>query len=58
MVGKLDLYRIFNVVSQNSSISKASRELFMTQSAVSQAISRLEKELEIQFFIEHLRELL
>lgn len=50
MVGKLDLYRIFNVVSQNSSISKASRELFMTQSAVSQAISRLEKELEIQLF--------
>ena len=50
MVGKLDLYRIFNVVSQNSSISKAAKELFMTQSAVSQAISRLERDLEIQLF--------
>jgi LysR family transcriptional regulator, transcriptional activator of the cysJI operon len=50
MSGKLDLYRIFNVVSQNSSISKAARELFMTQSAVSQAISKLERELEIQLF--------
>ena len=58
MVGKLDLYRIFNVVSRNSSFSKAARKLYMTQSAVSQAISRLEKELEIQFFIEHLRALL
>jgi DNA-binding transcriptional LysR family regulator len=50
MIGKLDLYRIFNIVSQNSSISKAAKELFMTQSAVSQAISKLEKELEIQLF--------
>ncbi|GGA86797.1 LysR family transcriptional regulator [Ornithinibacillus halotolerans] len=50
MVGKLDLYRIFQVVSRNKSFSKAAQELFMTQSAVSQAISKLEKELDIQLF--------
>lgn len=50
MIGKLDLYRIFNVVSRHKSFSKAAQELFMTQSAVSQAISKLEKELEIQLF--------
>lgn len=50
MVANLDLYRIFNVVSQNKSFSKAAQELFMTQSAVSQSIMKLEKELEIQLF--------
>ncbi|MFU0824018.1 LysR family transcriptional regulator [Clostridium sp.] len=50
MIGKLDLYRIFNVVSQNKSFSKAAQELYMTQSAVSQAISKLEEELETQLF--------
>ncbi|ARK32874.1 LysR family transcriptional regulator [Halalkalibacter krulwichiae] len=50
MVGKLDVYRIFNVVSRNKSFSKAAQELYMTQSAVSQAISKLEKELEIKLF--------
>lgn len=50
MIGKLDQYRIFSVVSEQQSFSKAARELYMTQSAVSQAISRLEKELEIQLF--------
>ncbi len=50
MIGKLDLYRIFNVVSQNKSFSKAALELYMTQSAVSQSISKLENELDIQLF--------
>ncbi|AOZ92980.1 LysR family transcriptional regulator [Paenibacillus crassostreae] len=50
MIAKLDVYRIFNIVSQNKSFSKAAQELYMTQSAVSQAISKLEKELEIQLF--------
>lgn len=50
MIGKLDLYRIFNIVSKNQSFSKAAQELYMSQSAVSQAISKLEKELEIQLF--------
>ncbi|RKQ32929.1 LysR family transcriptional regulator [Oceanobacillus halophilus] len=50
MVGKLDLYRVFNVVSQNKSFSTAAEELYMTQSAVSQAILKLEKELEVKLF--------
>ncbi|WP_405097914.1 LysR family transcriptional regulator [Oceanobacillus sp. FSL H7-0719] len=50
MVGKLDLYRVFNIVSKNKSFSKAAKELYMTQSAVSQAILRLEKELEVKLF--------
>lgn len=50
MIEKLDLYRIFNVVCQNNSFSKAAQELYMTQSAVSQAISKLEKGLEVQLF--------
>jgi LysR family transcriptional regulator, transcriptional activator of the cysJI operon len=50
MIGKLDLYRIFNVVCRNKSFSKAAEELYTTQSAVSQAILKLENELEIQLF--------
>ena len=50
MIGKLDLYRIFQIVSQNKSFSKASQELFMTQSAVSQSISKLEMELGVTLF--------
>lgn len=50
MIGKLDLYRIFNAVSENKSFSKAAQELYMTQSAVSQAILRLERELEVPLF--------
>ena len=47
MIGKLDLYRVLNVVSRNNSFSKAAEELYMTQSAVSQSILKLEKELEV-----------
>ncbi len=47
---RLDLYRVFNIVSKNKSFSKAAKELYMTQSAVSQAVSRLEKELEVKLF--------
>lgn len=50
MIGNLDLYRIFNIVSRNKSFSKAAQELYMTQSAVSQAIMKLENELKIQLF--------
>lgn len=50
MVGRLDVYRIFHIVSRNKSFSKAAQDLYMTQSAVSQAISKLEKELDIQLF--------
>jgi LysR family transcriptional regulator, transcriptional activator of the cysJI operon len=50
VIGKLDLYRIFNAVSRNNSFSKAGQELYMTQSAISQSISKLEKDLGIQLF--------
>ena len=50
MLAKLELYRIFNVVSKNRSFSKAAIELYMTQPAVSQAISKLENELETLLF--------
>lgn len=50
MIGKLDLYRIFHVVSRNNSFSKAAEELYMTQSAISQSILKLERELEVQLF--------
>ncbi len=53
MIGKLDLYRIFNVVSSNKSFSKAAQELYMTQPAVSQAIAKLERDLEYRFSIVH-----
>lgn len=50
MVGKLDLYRVFHAVSKNKSFSNAGKELYMTQSAVSQAIIKLEKDLEVRLF--------
>lgn len=50
MIGKLDLYRIFKEVALHKSISKAAQQLYLTQSAVSQAILKLEKELDITLF--------
>ncbi|MEK4522664.1 MULTISPECIES: LysR family transcriptional regulator [unclassified Psychrobacillus] len=50
MSGKLDLYKIFCMVSKNNSFSKAAKDLFMSQSAVSQAIMQLEKELDTRLF--------
>ncbi len=50
MIGKLDLYRVFSVVAKNSSFSKAAKDLFMTQPAVSQAMMQLEKELGTRLF--------
>lgn len=50
MVVKLDLYRIFCQVAESDSFSAAARELYMTQPAVSQAISQLERELGMRLF--------
>lgn len=50
MVTRLDLYKIFCVVAKCKSLSKASKELYMTQPAVSQAVMNLEKELGIRLF--------
>ena len=38
---RIEQYKIFNVVAKSQSFSKAAKELFMTQSAVSQAIKQL-----------------
>ena len=50
MVTKLDLYKVFCQVGKSKSFSKASKELYMTQPAVSQAIMQLEGELGIRLF--------
>ncbi|MFD2209685.1 LysR family transcriptional regulator [Virgibacillus halophilus] len=50
MVGKLDAYKIFWVVGKHESFSKAAKSLFLTQSAVSQAIGQLERELDTRLF--------
>lgn len=50
MVSKLDLYKIFCQVGKSESFSKAAKDLFMTQPAVSQAIMQLERELDIRLF--------
>lgn len=47
---RLELYRVFDKVAKCQSFSKAARELYMTQPAVSQAIMQLEDELKIRLF--------
>jgi len=42
--------RAFSSVAEFNSISKASREIYLSQPAITQAISKLEKEIEIQLF--------
>ncbi|MCD5002196.1 LysR family transcriptional regulator [Enterococcus saccharolyticus] len=50
MLSKLDLYRIFDAVAQNSSFSQAAKQLYLTQPAVSQSIMQLENELAVRLF--------
>lgn len=47
---RIEQYKIFNIVAKSQSFSKAAKELFMTQSAVSQAIKQLENSLDIALF--------
>lgn len=51
MIAKLDLYKVFWEVAKCQSFSKAAKQLYMTQPAISQAIMNLEKELDIRLFI-------
>lgn len=51
MASKLDLYKIFCKVAKSESFSKAAKDLYMTQPAISQAIMQLEKELDTRLFI-------
>lgn len=46
-----NLYKIFLSVASNLSFSKASEEIFLTQSAISQSIQKLEKILKHNLFI-------
>ncbi|MGL6173404.1 MAG: LysR family transcriptional regulator [Cellulosilyticaceae bacterium] len=46
----LGLYRIFCEVANSKSFSKAAKNLYMTQPAVSQAIMQLEAELDVRVF--------
>ena len=48
---KLEQYKIFNEAAITLSFSQAARNLFISQSAVSQTINILEKELDVQLFI-------
>ena len=48
---KLELYKIFLTVANANSFSVAAKELFMSQSAVSQAIKSLETQLKTSLFI-------
>ena len=47
---RIEQYRIFNVVANSQSFSKAAERLFMTQSAVSQAIKQLETSINMPLF--------
>lgn len=51
MNSNLSLYHIFHVVAQKGNISQASKSLYISQPAVSKAISKLEDNLDSQLFI-------
>ena len=46
----LNLYKIFYEVALSESISNAAKKLYITQSAVSKAIKKLEEELNTELF--------
>ena len=50
MSAKLELYRVFRTVAAKGNISAAAQELFVSQSAVSQAIRQLEDRLGVRLF--------
>ncbi len=51
MKTKLDYYRIFYETARFASFSLAARHLYISQSAISQCISQLEKDLDTKLFI-------
>lgn len=50
MTINLEWYKVFRMVVQSKSFSKAARQLFMTQPAISQIISQLERALDTRLF--------
>lgn len=55
MEQNLSLYRIFYTVAKTGNISKASKELFISQPAISKSISRLETSLDVTLFYRNSR---
>ena len=47
---KLELYRTFQEVAKTENISLAAQNLYISQSAVSQAIRQLEDQLQVRLF--------
>ena len=50
MAVKLELYRIFRAVADTGNISRAARQLYISQSAVSQSVRQLEQQLQTRLF--------
>lgn len=55
MKTKLDYYKVFYETARHSSFSMAAKELYISQSAISQCIVRLEQDLNTQLFIRNRR---
>lgn len=51
----LSSYHIFNAVAETGNISKAAKALYISQPAISRAVSRLEKNLSVKLFIRNSR---
>lgn len=51
----LSSYRIFNAVAEAGNISKAARELYISQPAISKAVSKLEQSLSVKLFTRNSR---
>ena len=51
MEQNLSLYHIFNTVAEAGNISHAAKELFISQPAISKAVTRLEQNLETKLFV-------
>ncbi len=50
MEQNLSLYHIFNIVAETGNISHAAKELYISQPAISKAVTRLEQNLETKLF--------
>lgn len=55
MEQNLSLYKIFNCVAEVGNISRAAKELYISQPAISKAISKLEQNLEVTLFTRNSR---
>lgn len=55
MEQNLSLYKIFNCVANAGNISRAAKELYISQPAISKAISKLEQNLEVTLFTRNSR---